>query len=156
MTLYGLSAERTRTRTVDLTFTPPVAPLDAGGLGTVVLAPGVVTEAGGGAADVVPVAVVIVGTVSVRDRVGWLVPVPTDVLVVRASEELLATEELLAAEGRLEETTLLIATLLLEIWLAVDVFAETLVLDTLIALVVEVFGVGLGEGLGFLAAHWEN
>lgn len=151
MTLYGLSAERTRTRIVDLTFTPPVAALADGGSGTVVLAPGVVAEAGGGAADVVPVAVVTVGAVSVKDRVGWSVPVPTDVLVVRPLDRLLAIDELLLAALPVDTTLLLFDELLVVVNLLVaDVLMVTLVVFEV--LVEEGFGVGVG----LVTAHWEN
>lgn len=136
MTLYGLSALLTSTRMVCLTFTPPVAPLAVGGFGTVVLAPGVVADAGGGAAEVVPVAVVTEGAVSVRDWVDcWLL---WDVLVVSATEEDREDEEVLCALLAVE--TLLIRVLE-EIKLLEEVFTATLVVETRVEVVEEGVGV---------------
>lgn len=118
-----------------------------------VLAPGVVAEAGGGAAEVIPVAVVTVGAVSVRDRVGWSVPVPTDALVVKTPDELLAAA-LPVDEAALPtcDELLLTWTLLVEVKrFDVEVLMATLVVDVFVD---DDFGFGVGEG--FVVAHWEN
>jgi hypothetical protein len=98
--------------------------------GAVVTALEVVAEAGGGTAEIVPVAVEIDGAVSVRDSV-WSVAELLDTLGVMLLAASLLASTLLAAT--LLATTLLAATLLAATLLATTLLATTLLATTLLA-----------------------